>query len=145
MMRARLFVGLLLLAGMSTSCTMWSEKKHVGWHQASGGEQLENLLWDSVRRQEWQSLESHLSVTFTGLVNGRTLDRAAMLERFKTAELKSFTLAEVTVTPNADTMSVAYVLTTQPGSPVRAMTVWQRQKSGWVAIAHAEQPTAGNQ
>jgi Domain of unknown function (DUF4440) len=144
-MRARVFVSMLILIAITTSCTMWSEKKHAGWHQASGGEQFERLLWETVQRKDWVELEKHLSVTFTGLVNGRTLDRAAMLERFKAAEFKSFSLAEVTVTPNADTMTVAYLLTVQPGTPVRAMTVWQRQKSGWIAIAHAEQPTAGNQ
>lgn len=143
-MRARFLAVAFLLTAMSTSCTMWSEKKHATWHHASGGEQLENLLWDAVRHKDWQSLESHLSVTFTGLVNGRTLDRNAMMERFKAAEVKSFSLTEVTVTPNADTMTVAYLLTAQPGTPVRAMTVWQRQKSGWIAIAHAESP-AGNQ
>ena len=141
-MRTRL-LAFVLAATALTSCTMFPEKQRITWHHASGGEQLEHLLWDSVQHKQWQALEAHLSVTFTGLVDGRSLDRAAMLERFKAVDLKSFALSKLTVTPNGDTITVAYVFTGQPGDgPGRFMTVWQHQKSGWIAIAHAEAPVS---
>jgi hypothetical protein len=140
-MRVRLLVVILIAAVFGTSCSVWPEKKHLGWHQASGGEALERLMWESVRRKDWLSVETHISPTFTSVMNGRTLDKGGALEQLKTIELKSFTLSEVTVTPNGDTMTVAYVFAPEPGRPSRAMTVWQHQKSGWVAIAHAETPS----
>src|SRR5689334_22441736 len=115
-----------LLALLGTSCTLWPEKKNVhGWHHATGGEALERLFWESVQRKDWLALESHTSATFTGLINGRTLDRNATLEQLKATEINGFELAEVTVTPNGDTMTVAYVFSPQPGTPRRNMTVWQ--------------------
>lgn len=142
-MRTRLIAIVVIFAATTAaiSCAVWPEKKHLGWHQASGGETLERLFWESVERKDWLSVETHISPTFASVMNGRTLDKGATLEQLKTIELKSFTLSEVSVTPNADTMTVAYVFTPQPGRPSRALTVWQRQKSGWVAIAHAETPS----
>jgi hypothetical protein len=140
-MPVRLIAFIVALVVATTSCSVWPEKKHVGWHQASGGEALERLFWESVERKDWLSVETHISPTFTSVVNGRTLDKGGALEQLKTIELRSFTLSEVTVTPNADTMTVAYVFAPEPGRPSRAMTVWQHQKSGWVAIAHAETPS----
>jgi hypothetical protein len=32
-----------------------------------------------------------------------------------------------------------------PAEPVRMMTIWQKQKSGWLAIAHSVQGTDKNQ
>jgi Domain of unknown function (DUF4440) len=142
LMRMRLFAVVVAVLALATSCTMWSEKKHVTWHHASGGEQLERLFWESVEHKEWQALEAHLSITFTTVTNGRTLDHAATLEYLKSIELRSFTLSEVTVTPNGNTMTVAYLFVSKNGPRARMMTVWQRQKSGWVAIAHAETPLA---
>jgi hypothetical protein len=137
-MRTRLLALALAITAL-TSCTMFPEKRPVKWHHASGGEQLEHLFWESVQHKDWQPLEAHLSITFTGLIDGRTLDRAAMLDHLKATDLKAFTLSELTVTPNGNTMTVAYLFNGQPGAgPVRFMTVWQHQKSGWIAIAHAE-------
>ena len=137
-MRSRLLIVVSAVVVFATSCSMWSEKKHPGWRQASGGEQLERLLWESVRHQDWQSVETHLAPAFAGVVDGRTLDRDGTLAYLKGTDVKAFTLSDVHVTPNADTMTVTYLLTPQNGGKAtRRMTVWQRQKSGWIAIAHS--------
>jgi Domain of unknown function (DUF4440) len=136
----------LLLALATTSCSMWPDKKHLGWREATGGEALERLLWQSIQRQEWQRVEEHTSATFTAVTASGTQDRDAWLAGLRLTQIASFDLTGVTVTPNAGTVTVAYRLTVHgkeaanSSTPVRAMTVWQQQKSGWVAIAHAETP-----
>jgi hypothetical protein len=129
----------------TASCSMWPEKKHIGWQQASGGETLERLLWQAIQRQQWLDVEAHTSATFTAVTASGTQDRNAWLATLKETQIASFDLTGVMVTPNGGTMTVAYRLQLHgnggaPAAAVRAMTVWQQQKSGWVAIAHSETP-----
>jgi ketosteroid isomerase-like protein len=139
-------VGLMLGAVLLFSgCTVWSEHPAHHWTDATGGEGLERIFWNEVKAKDWTELERHMAgnYVFTG-PEGR-LDRQAALDRLKQFELEEYSLGEMQVELNTQTLVVTYTLTlrgTRAGqplrdSPVRLLAVWQHQKAGWMAIAHS--------
>ncbi len=134
---------LLLLPG----CTMWRE--HPGsskWTDATGGEGLERSFWRQVKDKRWNELEHHLAGNYIVVSpeQGR-LDKAAALAHLQQLQLDDYTLGDVQTELNSDTFVVSYTIAMRgtiggqplPSEPVRMMTVWQKQKAGWMAIAHS--------
>ena len=138
-----LLTALLLLPG----CTMWRE--HPGsskWTDATGGEGLERSFWRQVKDKRWNELEHHLAGNYIVVSpeQGR-LDKAAALAHLQQLQLDDYTLGDVQTELNSDTFVVSYTIAMRgtiggqplPSEPVRMMTVWQKQKAGWMAIAHS--------
>ena len=138
-----LLTGLLLLSG----CTMWRE--HPGstkWTDATGGEGLERSFWKEVKDKKWNELERHMAGNFMAVSpdQGR-LDKAAALAHLQQLKLDDYTLGDFQTELNSDTFVVSYTVAMRgtiagqplPSEPVRMMTVWQKQKAGWMAIAHS--------
>ena len=138
-----LLSALLLLPG----CTMWRE--HPGsskWTDATGGEGLERSFWRQVKDKRWNELEHHLAGNYIVVSpeQGR-LDKAAALAHLQQLQLDDYTLGDVQTELNSDTFVVSYTIAMRgtiggqllPSEPVRMMTVWQKQKAGWMAIAHS--------
>ena len=139
-------VGLLLGTILALSgCTLWSEHTVQHWQDATGGEGLERSFWNEVQSKNWTELERHLggNYMYTG-PEGR-LDRQAALDRLRQFDLKEFSMGDMQVELNTETLVVTYTLTLrgtragQPlrGTPVRLLAIWQRQKAGWMALAHS--------
>jgi hypothetical protein len=136
-------IGTLLL--ITTSCNMWKNPPK-GWKGATGGEQLERLLWDDIQMKNWVEVEHHLEPLFVSTSADARRDRAASLEHWKRYEIQSVSLADVQVqTAGADFIVTAKVTVTGtvdgkplPAQPVQTMTVWQQLSKGWVAVAHAD-------
>ena len=67
-----------------------------------------------------------------------------MLARYQQTGLQNYSLGDFTVESHGDTATVTYkanlVLEGRPtpSNSVRRMSVWQKQKSGWVIIASSE-------
>jgi len=126
-------------------CTIWPQKPAV-WSNATGAEQFERLWWQDVKDQDWNEIEQRISGTYTAQIAGRTMDRAQMLERLKQMQVSEFSLGDLNVQPSGDTAVISYFLDlhgSAAGAPLEVkhaamMTVWQRQKRGWVQIAHSE-------
>jgi hypothetical protein len=128
-------VGLcFLLAGCA------GEPKHATWKNATGAEQNERLMWQSIQGKDWINVESHLSATFVGVTaDGRMFDRAGWLEQWKSVEVREFSLGEVQVQPEGTDMKVTYILH-MPASPpgplpsvgLRVVSIWQDIKSRWL-------------
>jgi hypothetical protein len=139
---AAVLCAIMLLAG----CTVWREHEVSDFKDATGGEGLERSFWKQVKGKHWRALEAHLAgnyVLFTP-EEGR-LDREAALAHLQQVQLDDFTLGEVQTELNTETLVVTYLITMRgsfagqslPTDPVRMMTVWQKQKTGWLAIAHS--------
>ncbi|HWR13239.1 MAG TPA: nuclear transport factor 2 family protein [Terriglobales bacterium] len=143
-MLKRLSAAVVLMAVLS-SCTMWKNPPK-GWAGATGGEQLERLLWEEIRTKNWAELGKHLEPNFVYTSANERRDKTASIERWKQFELQSVNLAEVQVqTAGADfivtaTLTVTGTVDGKPISPepVRSMTVWQQVGANWVAVAHAD-------
>jgi hypothetical protein len=78
-------------------------------------------------------------------LQGGRLDKAAALVQIQQLQLDDYTLGDVQGEMNSDTFVVSYTIAMRgtlagqplPSEPVRMMTVWQKQKAGWIAIAHS--------
>jgi len=136
-----LFGTMLLLSG----CTVWGEHPVRHWPDATGGEGLERSYWNDVKAKQWDELERHLASNYVLFTpeEGR-LDRPAALAHLQPLRLDEYSLGDLQTELNGQTLVVTYSITMRgtfngqplPSAPVRMMTVWQQQKSGWMAIAH---------
>jgi hypothetical protein len=146
-MKNRLTVFVLLSAILQlTACTVWREHPVSKWTDATGGEGLERSFWKEVKDKKWNELEKHIAANYIAVTpeEGR-LDKAATLTHLQQLQLDEYTLGDVQTELNSDTFVVTYAVTMRgtiagqplPSGPVRMMTVWQKQKAGWMAIAHS--------
>lgn len=164
--RTRIWHTLVLaLTGLLFSgCTMWKEKP-TAWSNATGAEQFERLFWQDIKEKNWPDVETHLADTYVYQASAVIRDRDAALEHLKKLEIADYTLGEVQVhagglrpklpedckckvpsDEQAFTVVITYTMDlkgTYEGQPlelshVRMMSVWQQQKKGWTAIAHAD-------
>jgi ketosteroid isomerase-like protein len=134
------------LAGALAGCTMWSAKP-ASWQNATGAEQFERLWWQDVKDKKWDAVERRLAGSYVTQDGGASYNRSQAMERLKKLEISEFTLGEVEAHPGGgEIIILTYQMSLRgsyDGQPFtlqqsRMMTVWQRQKSGWVAIAHSE-------
>jgi hypothetical protein len=147
-MKNRLAILVLLSAiPLQTACTVWREHPASNqWSDATGGEGLVRSFWQEVKAKHWNEIEHRLSSNYIGVnQEGVRLDKAAALERLKQLQLDDYTLGDVQSELNTDTFVVTYTIAMRgttdghplPADPVRMLTVWQKQKAGWMAIAHS--------
>jgi len=151
-MRARHSISLLILAGVAAlaGCTIWKEPKTPTWNNATAGEQLERLFWDTVKAKKWSELDKHMAPLFVVQSSSGTRDRAATLERLRQMDIADYSLGDVATHLQGDTLIVTYNITRRgsiagqpfPAAPAQMMSVWQQVKRGWILIAHAETPAA---
>ena len=130
-----------------TGCTLWREHPVSKWADVTGGEGLERSFWNEVKAKNWGELERHIAANYVCITPHGRLDRSAALEHIRQLELSEYSLGEVQVELDGNTMVVTYSIRLRasgngavPAAPVQMMTVWQQQKMGWTAIAQAVSP-----
>lgn len=135
------FVLYLALAGCS------GPPKHASWSNATGAEQYERLMWQSIRDKNWNQYSRRLAPTFVGVAaDGRALDRQGWVDYWKRRAIKDFSLGDVQVQPEGPDMVVTYVLhleetsSSSSSAGVRVVSVWQQVKSGWMLTASTMTP-----
>jgi hypothetical protein len=126
-------------------CTLWREHAVNNWTDATGGEGLEVNFWKEVKAKNWSELERHMAGNYVATTqDGDRLDRAAVLEHLRQLQLDDYSMGDVQVEMNGNTLVVIYTVTLHgtiaqrplPAEPIRMMSVWQQQKAGWMTIAH---------
>jgi hypothetical protein len=147
-MNNRLAVIVLSATMLLAGCTMWHEHEVSNFNDATGGEGLERSFWKQVKNKRWNEVERHLASNYVLVTpqEGR-LDKTAAFAHFQQLQLDDFTLGDLQSELNTDTLIVTYAITMRakfagqpvPADPVHMMTVWQKQKAGWLAIAHSVQ------
>ncbi len=136
-----LLCSLLILEG----CTLWGAHTARTIPDATGGESLERGFWNDVKAKRWDEIEKHISATYIAEVPSGRLDRATAMARLRQFQLNDFSIGDVQTEWNSNTVVVSYTLAlrgTVAGQPLsaepqRIMGVWQKQKAGWMAIAHS--------
>jgi hypothetical protein len=119
------------------------EPKHPTWKNATGAEQHERLMWQSIQGKDWVNLERHLLPTFTGVTpDGRMFDRAGWVQQWQSSQVREFSLGDIQVQPEGTDMKVTYIFHVQasglgpvPPAGFRVMSVWQDVKSRWMLSA----------
>lgn len=149
-MKNRLAIILLVLASLLLpACTVWREHpSSTNWKDATGGEGLVRSLWQEVKDKKWNELEQHISSNYIGVSReGSRLDKEATMAYLRQVQLDDYTLGDFQSEMNSETFVVTYTVAMRgtsggqpiPPEPVRMITVWQKQKAGWLAIAHSAQ------
>ena len=121
--------------------------KRATWSNATGAEQYERLMWQSIRDKNWNQYSRRLAPTFVGVAaDGRVFDRQGWVDYWKARAIKDFSLGDVQVQPEGPDMVVTYVLHLEETSGsassagVRVVSVWQQVKSGWMLTASSMTP-----
>lgn len=134
-------VGVICLFCLGLVGCAGGEPKHPTWKNATGAEQYERLIWQSIRDKEWNGLEYHLAPTFVGVTaKGQVLDRAGWVEHWKAAQIRQFSFGEAAVQPNGADMTVTSVLHLDDGPALQVVSVWQQNKRGWTLTATSTTP-----
>ncbi len=137
------FVSSVVMVLFLTGCTIGGEPKHPTWRGATGAEQYERLVWQSIHDKDWKEIEYRLAPTFIGVnAQGQALDRAAWIEYWKSFSLQEFSLGEVAVQPEGADMVLTYVLQVSgsQAQSFRVVSVWQQVKRGWILTANSTTP-----
>jgi hypothetical protein len=135
------------------ACTFNGEHPARSFAEVTGGEGMERVFWKHVQAANWVEIERSLASNYSGVTPAGTMDRAATLEQYRRWQLQEFALGDLNTELNGNTIVVTYTITlkgttsnagggSQPlaSTPQHMMTVWQQQKSGWIAIAHSVSP-----
>jgi hypothetical protein len=134
------------LCSLAAGCA--GEPRHPTWKNATGAEQHEHLMWQSIQGKDWANVERHLSPTFVGVTaDGRMFDRAGWLQQWQSTQVQEFSLGEVQVHPEGIDMKVTYIFHVQasaigppPSSGFRVVSIWQDVKSRWLLSATSITP-----
>ena len=141
----------LVLCAALCACTVWRDRPAKSVSDATGGEGLVRAFWREVKDKRWADVEKHLASNFVDVTASGTRDRTATLEYLKQLKLEDYSLGEVETELNGDTFVVTYTLVLRgrstdqspPESAQWILTVWQRQKAGWVEIAQSSAGSEG--
>ena len=140
---------LLIYLMFVSACTFYGDHPARAFSEATGGEGMERVFWKEVQAANWVQVERSLASNYSGVTPSGTLDRSATMEQYRNWQLKDYALGDMQTELNATTIVVTYTITLRgtasgpggaqplPTTPQHMMTVWQQQKSGWVAIAHS--------
>ena len=140
---ARCFVVILLLS--LVACTFYKERPAKDFAGATGGEALENVFWKNLKAKDWTAIQNVLASNFAGVSSDGNFKANEWMQRLKQVELQDYSIANTHTELNGDTFVVTYDVTMTgtisgqpiPAKPVHRMSVWQRQKSGWILIAQS--------
>jgi len=138
---------MLVLIVLASLAGCAGEPKHPTWKNATGAEQYERLMWQSIQGKDWVNVERSLSPTFVGVnAEGRMFDRAGWLELWKSAQVTEFSFGELQVQPEGPDMKVTYILSLPAAgkgpAPAgqRVVSVWQQLKTRWLLSATSITP-----
>ena len=138
-----IFVTWMLL--ILSACTVYREQSVKTIADATGGAGFEQGWWSDIQQQNWKDVEQHVAGNFVYVTPGGRLERAAALAEIEKMRVTDFSIGDLTTEMNGDAFVVTYTITLRgsdgsqsfPNQPQRRMTVWQKQKASWVAIAHS--------
>ena len=135
----------LLAAVMSLSgCTIYGVKNPPTLKSSTSAEQYERILWTSVKEKKWLAVPGMLGANVMYSAGGKVLSKDQVQPYLQGLNLSDFNISQMVVKPNGPDMSLSYTLqiSSAGASPqtYTALSVWQQVGSGWILIAHSEQP-----
>lgn len=136
-MRRLIVIVVAALVLSLSACTMWKEPKVDTWKNTTSVEAMERLLWQEIKTGNWVEVEAHLASNFSDSTAGGVLDKGQTIARWK-SQTGDVALGEFAVTDHGSTTVVTYTWAKAGGPVERRVSVWQKQKEGWVMVAHAE-------
>ena len=142
---------LLIATFVLSACTVYGEHPVQAFGDATGGIGFEQSFWRDIKNRDWRDLDRHVAANFVYATPAGRLERAAAIEEIQKMQVLDYSLGNLESEMNGDTFVVTYTIILHgsagvqgfPSGAQQRMTVWQHQKSGWVAIAHSVLGVAG--
>ena len=141
----KIWITTVLAAVMSLSgCTIYGVKNPPTLKSSTSAEQYERILWTSVKEKKWLAVPGMLGANVMYSAGGKVLSKDQVQPYLQGLNLSDFNISQMVVKPNGPDMSLSYTLqiSSAGASPqtYTALSVWQQVGSGWILIAHSEQP-----
>jgi len=141
----KIWITTVLAAVMSLSgCTIYGVKNPPTLKSSTSAEQYERILWTSVKEKKWLAVPGMLGANVMYSAGGKVLTKDQVQPYLQGLNLSDFNISQMVVKPNGPDMSLSYTLqiSSAGASPqtYTALSVWQQVGSGWILIAHSEQP-----
>jgi hypothetical protein len=141
----KIWMTTLLAAVIGLSgCTIYGVKNPPTLKSSTSAEQYERILWTSVKEKKWLVVPGMLGANVMYSAGGKVLSKDQVQPYLQGLNLSDFNISQMVVKPNGPDMSLSYTLqiSSAGGSPqtYTALSVWQQVGSGWILIAHSEQP-----
>lgn len=135
----------VLLSFLLTSCTAYKAPQHATWKNTTSVEEMERLYWQAIKDKDWINVEAHTASSYKRVAAGGVTDKQQTIEFYKSMNLLEYSLGEFEVTDHAGTTTVSYLANATfevngqrtVGAKYRVLSVWQKQKNGWVMIANS--------
>ena len=142
----KIWITTVLAAVMSLSgCTIYGVKNPPTLKSSTSAEQYERILWTSVKEKKWLAVPGMLGANVMYSAGGKVLTKDQVQPYLQGLNLSDFNISQMVVKPNGPDMSLSYTLqiSSAGGSPqtYTALSVWQQVGSGWILVAHSEQPS----
>jgi hypothetical protein len=114
--------------------------------QISQGEMLEKQMWADIKEQNFEAIERHIAEDFQSIRPDGARTRDQELEYMKHLTLGNYTISDMKVTEDDDTLVVTYTIAYQASNGVEALSskrasglsLWRNNGEMWHWIAHAE-------
>jgi Domain of unknown function (DUF4440) len=140
----KIFVTSLLAAGLLCGCTIYGVKNPPTLKSTTSAEQYERLYWAAVKAKKWQQITGLLAANVMYGAGGKVLSKDQVVPYLQAANITDVTITGLVVKPNGADMTLNYTLQlSSAAGPLQNLTVisvWQQVSSGWILIAHTEQP-----
>ncbi len=128
-----------------SACTVYGERPVKAFSDATGGEGFERAFWRDIQTKDWKDLDRHVSSNIVYVTPAGRFERTTAMEHIQNLQVQEFSIGDLVTEMNGDTFVVTYTIVLKgssdgkpfPAHAQRRMTVWQHQKSSWVAIAHS--------
>jgi len=134
--------GLVLTLAVTVMLGCAGVPRHATWENASGSEQYERLMWETMHKGDWAEVQRHLAPGFIGVgPAGQLLDRQAWVDYWKQNLPPEYSIGELSVQPAGADMVVTYVMTLgplpggRPAATLRVISAWQQVKTGWILLS----------
>lgn len=117
------------------------------------GERLERELWNDMKSQNMQAIESKIAKGFLSVHDDGTRDRDEEIRLLRALNLGDYTLKDFKVTREGPTIMVTYMICVEETiegkrlskAPSPRSSVWLMTENGWQWITHANlNPVKGN-
>ena len=91
------------------------------------------------------TLDRHIAPNYIAMTTRGRFDREEAVKQLQTIDLQSYAISNMPAKLTTDTFVVTYDVNLHgtangqmlPDAPSRVLAVWQKQKAGWLLLAHS--------
>ena len=139
------FAGIIACNHQPANANKKETKKEAASEEKVNGEQMERQLWEEIKAQNMEYVESKIAVGFQSAHPDGARTREQEIELMKGLQLGEYEMTDFRVTQNGSFIVVTYKVSVEeiidgqvlPTEPAARLSVWAKTDKGWQWISHA--------